>query len=339
MAKPYFRQVPEFEYINRDVNDQEISNFITAKNLFKRGKLREDLFGNLNFFTKYKIVGDERPDNVAYKFYNDETLDWIVLLSNNILNVREEWPTPQSSFDKILLEKYGSYENLYSGIHHYETTEIKSSSGTTIIPSGLKIANNWKTNGNFIQATTTTINQIFAGSAGVASKTVRVTMNNGIKGLTVGSQIIIENVSENVFNGRFEVTSVLAPFDDIAISFTYQLAEVPAEANPVLSTSKKEKAIFGIYDNTEVGNSYYYEYYDDRLGYYLTIPSSEFVREVTNFEYEMQIEEKKRDIFILKPIYLNVAFNDLDSFMPYKQGSTQYVSRTLKRGDNIRLYT
>jgi hypothetical protein len=25
--------------------------------------------------------------------------------------------------------------------------------------------------------------------------------------------------------------------------------------------------------------------------------------------------------------------------MPYKKGSTQYVSETLKRGDNIRLYS
>jgi hypothetical protein len=25
--------------------------------------------------------------------------------------------------------------------------------------------------------------------------------------------------------------------------------------------------------------------------------------------------------------------------MPYKEGSTQYVSETLKRGDNIRLYS
>ena len=87
MANPYFRQVPNFEYVNRTAGADDISNFINVKNLFKRGKLRSDIFGNVNFFTKYKVIGDERPDNVAFKLYQDPTLDWVVLLSNNIINI------------------------------------------------------------------------------------------------------------------------------------------------------------------------------------------------------------------------------------------------------------
>jgi len=339
MAKPYFRQVPDFDYVSRNVEDQSISNYTPVKNLFKRGKLRPDIFGNLNFFTKYSIIGDERPDNVAYKIYGDETLDWVVLLSNNILNVQTEWPLPQTSFDKILLDKYGSYENLYSKVHHYETIEIKSSNGATILPSGLKVPNTWRTNGNFIQVTQTRINQIFAGRVGVASKTVTVTMNNGIKGLSVGSQVYINNVSEPTFNGRFIVKSVLAPFDDIAISFTYELPSVPPIANPVLSTSGKEEVIFTIEGNIGVGNAYYYEFYDEGLGYYVTLPSTTILTPITNYEYEKKIEEEKRNIFVLKPTYLNVIFNDLEDIMPYKKGGAQYVNTTLKRADNIRLFS
>jgi hypothetical protein len=114
MANHYFKNVPDFEYVNRDPNNQEISNYAKVKNLFKRAKIREDIFKNLSFFENYEIVGDERPDNVAYKFYRDETLDWVVLLANNILNIQSEWPLPQNAFTKILLEKYGSYDNLYN---------------------------------------------------------------------------------------------------------------------------------------------------------------------------------------------------------------------------------
>lgn len=338
MANPYFRQVPNFEYVNRNSDSKDISNYISVKNLFKRGKLRPDIFGNLNFFTKYKIVGDERPDNVAYKIYGDETLDWVVLLSNNILNIQTEWPVPQTSFDEILLNKYGSYESLYSGIHHYETIEIKNSRGITVLPGGLKTPNTWRTNGNFIQVAKTTINQIFAGSAGIPSRTVTVTMNNGIKDLQVGSQIYINNVSENIFNGRFVVTSVLAPFDNVAISFTYELPSIPSVADPVLSASGAEEVLFTVEGNLGVGNAYYYEYYDDGLGYYVTIPSSQVVVPVTNYEYESAIEDEKRNIFVLKPGYLNVIFNDMEDIMPYKKGSQQYISENLKRGDNIRLY-
>lgn len=338
MTRPYFRQVPNFEYVNRNSGGQDISNYIPVKNLFKRGKLREDIFGNLSFFTKYKIIGDERPDNIAYKIYGDETLDWVILLSNNILNVQSEWPLPQDSFDKVMLEKYGSYENFYSNIHHYETIETKNSSGAVVLPGGLTVPNKWRTDGNFIQVRNTKINQIFAGSAGVATRTVTVTMNNGIKGLTVGSQILISNVSENVFNGRFTVTSVVAPFDDTVISFTYNLPTVPEVANPILSTSGREEVIFTVDGGIGTGNAYYYEYYDDGLGYYETIPAAQILSPVTNYEYELRIEEEKRNIFILKPLYLNVVFNDLDDFMTYKKGSQQYISETLKRGDNIRLY-
>ena len=82
----YFRQVPNFDYVSRDSNQRQISEYATVKNLFRRGKLRDDIFGNLSYFTKYQIIGDERPDNVAYKLYNDETLDWVILLSNNTLS-------------------------------------------------------------------------------------------------------------------------------------------------------------------------------------------------------------------------------------------------------------
>ena len=71
MTQSYFKQVPNFEYVNRSAGNEDISNYITVKNLFKRGKIRPDIFGNLSFFTKYKIIGDERPDNIAHKEYED----------------------------------------------------------------------------------------------------------------------------------------------------------------------------------------------------------------------------------------------------------------------------
>ena len=54
--------------------------------------------------------------------------------------------------------------------------------------------------------------------------------------------------------------------------------------------------------------------------------------------YEQRINDKKRDIFLIKPKYLNVVFDDLEEMMQYKEGSTQYVSESLKRADNIRLF-
>lgn len=218
----YFRQVPNFDYISRTADAKNISEYITVKNLFKKGKLREDIFSNLSFFTKYKIVGDDRPDNVAFDVYGDETLDWLVLLCNNILNIQTEWPLPQESFENFLLNKYGSQEGLLQ-IHHYETIKVTDSSGITIVPEGIQVPSN-----------------------------------------------------------------------------------------------------------------YTVEYYDSGLGQYVN--RSNIITEITNYDYENQIEEDKRNIFVLKSTYLNVILNDMNDIMPYEKGSTQYVNETLKRGDNIRLY-
>jgi len=221
----YFRRIPNFEYVSRLPN-AKISDYIQVKNLFKKGKLREDIFQNLAFFTKYQIQGNDRPDNVAFKVYNNSNLDWVVLLCNNIINVQSEWPMSQDDFERYVLDKYGDYETLYSGIHHYETVEIKNSQGVTVVSAGLQVQS------------------------------------------------------------------------DYTVS--------------------------------------YFDFFTDQQ---VTVPSRDLVIPVTNYEYEEKIENDKRNIFVLKPAYLNVVIDDMDDIMTYRKGATQYVDGTLKIADNIRLYS
>ena len=138
MANPFFRNLPEFEYVNRTERGRSEGDYSVVKNFFKRGKLREDIFQDLTFFTKYIVDGDDRPDNVADKVYNDPTLDWVVLLSNNITNVQSEWPLSQADFHVYVTGKYDE-ETLYSGIHHYESREVKTTDNSIIIPAGQRV--------------------------------------------------------------------------------------------------------------------------------------------------------------------------------------------------------
>lgn len=146
MANQYFRKVPNLEYVNRLPNSK-IGDYIEVKNLFKKGTLRKDIVDNLVFFERYKIKGNDRPDNVASEFYDDSNLDWVVLLSNNIINIQTEWPLTQDSFDRYLFDKYGlptdseldTYNRIYNEIHHYETTEVKNRSNVSILKAGLEV--------------------------------------------------------------------------------------------------------------------------------------------------------------------------------------------------------
>ena len=81
----YFNKIPDFEYVSR-LPDANISDYITVKNLFKKVLLREDIYQDLAFFTKYQIKGNDRPDNVAFDVYGRMDLDWVVLTSNNIIS-------------------------------------------------------------------------------------------------------------------------------------------------------------------------------------------------------------------------------------------------------------
>ena len=218
----YFSEVPNFEYVSR-LPDAKISDYITVKNFFKRGFLREDIFQNLAFFTKYSITGNDRPDNVAFEIYQDSTLDWLVLMANNIVNIQNEWPISNTDFDELMLDKYGSYDTLFNGIHHYETLEVTDARGVKIVNAGLKVES------------------------------------------------------------------------DYSITFFDEHADQMKTVTP-------------------------------------TIP-------VTNYQYEQKVNEDKRNIYLLQPRYLQIVRDDLEDLMTYREGSTQYMSETLKRADNIRLFS
>ena len=141
----YFRNLPNFEYISR-INERKTNkDFLTVKNLFRRPIIREDLFTDFMSFTKYRIVGDERPDQVAYDVYGESDLDWVVLLSNNIINVRDEWPLNQHDYRNYLIEKYGNDTTEIDKIKFYETKEIKDSKGKVFVPKGMQVDSTFET--------------------------------------------------------------------------------------------------------------------------------------------------------------------------------------------------
>ena len=137
----YFRKLPNLNYPSLLKTRESNTDFVQTKNLFRRVKVREDLFANFMQFDKYKIVGDERPDNVAQKVYDNDDLDWVILLSNNIVDLNNEWPLTQFQLNEFLNEKY-SPQQLVS-IHHYETLELRDSKNQLILPAGIVVDENF----------------------------------------------------------------------------------------------------------------------------------------------------------------------------------------------------
>jgi len=174
------------------------------------------------YFEKYNVIGDERPDNVAQKFYGDPTFDWVVFLANNIVNVYDEWPLSQQSFDNFLTEKYGTNDKI-NQVRFYESKEVLTSNGITILEKGLIVPSNYSV--TFFDA-------------------------------ALGREVIKTNITTAV----------------------------------------------------------------------------------TNYEFESRINDAKTNIFVIKPDFLQLVVDDVVRVIEYKKGSTQFVSRTLKKTDNIRLF-
>ena len=130
----YFRELPDVEYQSFLSDAISSQDYLKVKNLFRRNKLRDDLQNVFTIFNKYEIVEGARPDTVAEEFYGSAQLDWVVLMTAGIINVRDEWPLSNYQLYKYAENKY-SVENL-SDINHYVTREIKDSNGRLILPEG-----------------------------------------------------------------------------------------------------------------------------------------------------------------------------------------------------------
>ena len=215
----YFDEFPDILLPSFANDRNSSSDFVRSKNLFKRAKIRDDFFSTATVFDLYSIIGDDRPDNVAQKLYGDSELDWVVLLSNNIINVRDEWPMSQYDLERYLDNKY-SQEQL-SEVHHYETKEVKTDFGMLLLQKGLWVDANY------------------------------------------------------------------------TLKFT---------------------------DDDEVK----------------TLSGANILTSVSTYQFEIQKNDSKRNIYALRPNFLQTVFSDMRDIMTYTN-SSQYIDNRTKKGDNLRL--
>ena len=129
----YFRELPNLLYPSFLPEKTSSLNYTLVKNLFRRVKIRDDLYKNFVVFQKYEIPEGARPDTVAEDLYGTPNLDWVVLTVSGIINVRNEWPLSNRDLYNYCFEKYGDSLN---STRFFETTEVKDSSRRLILPKG-----------------------------------------------------------------------------------------------------------------------------------------------------------------------------------------------------------
>jgi hypothetical protein len=133
--KMYFSFIPNIEYDKKPIQYPfSESDFVVAKNFFRRYQVNPDVFSYAIYFKKYAIEEGERLDTIAEKAYGNPFFDWVIALTNNMINPLFDLPLSQNDLRKFL---ESTYDDPYSTIKHYETYEIKNNNGVTILKSGL----------------------------------------------------------------------------------------------------------------------------------------------------------------------------------------------------------
>ena len=130
----YFSLLPDLQYDTKPISYPfSESDFTITKNFFKRSKIDPNIFGYATFYKKYAITEGVKIETLARNYYGSQYYDWVIILTNNFINPQFSIPLDEWTLRKVAEEKYG--DTTYNGIHHYETSEIKS--GETI--DGLKV--------------------------------------------------------------------------------------------------------------------------------------------------------------------------------------------------------
>ena len=83
-------------------------------------------------FYDYTLQDGERLDQLADMYYGDSKYVWVIILANDMIDPQFEIPRPYNEFRKYVINKYGSWENVVNGTHHYERISIYKDTDTKV---------------------------------------------------------------------------------------------------------------------------------------------------------------------------------------------------------------
>ena len=115
----YFRYFNKIGYDVRGVKNNV--NFDVITNILERVRLKLNFIQKQAFFAQHFIIDFETPEFLAYKYYGNTELHWIILYSQQATNPYYDWPLTYFDLKKFVNKKYG-VANI-NAIHHYEDAD------------------------------------------------------------------------------------------------------------------------------------------------------------------------------------------------------------------------
>jgi hypothetical protein len=289
------------------------------KDITQNVRLRKQILANITLFDEYDIRDEETPEIIAEKIYGSPDYHWVIMLCNEKYNYLDDFPLPVYEFEQYVKAKYGS-DNI-NAVHHYETV---NGDVTDTGIQGIKVTYSGfgYTSSPMITITQNPQDIDIAEEYVQATAIATISDQNSIVASITGSILTIVNASKLFQVGQLVHGNISIPtgttIQSVISGSSYQLS------NPV--TSDISATALYITD----GQLLSIDIVNAGKGYIhmptITIDppvsgtrakasvSIAVAGPVSNYDYEIQVNESKRRIKLISPSLLNTIlknFNDL----------------------------
>ena len=111
----FFKNYPSIKYdLLKDGTNRVIQNPLV------RFKLKNVLKNKIALYYTHNLEEGQTLQFIADKYYEDSTLDWIIMITNDIIDPQYDLPLGYQDFVNYVRGKYGSIEAAQQQTHHYE---------------------------------------------------------------------------------------------------------------------------------------------------------------------------------------------------------------------------
>ena len=117
----YFMHFPKVAY---DVKGDGVTTQMT--DITRRARISHNSIIYKASYDYYDVLDTQKPEDIAYDYYGDAGLHWIILMVNNINDIYTDWPMSVTRLERYTKSKYDNVD----AIHHYE---IYQESGDTTV--------------------------------------------------------------------------------------------------------------------------------------------------------------------------------------------------------------
>jgi hypothetical protein len=109
MATNLFGDFPRISYTLDDYDSEQV-----VVDIFKRVVLSKEFKENTSYYFEYEVLHGETPEELSYRFYGTQNLHWLILMVNDVIDPRFNWPVSEENLFKIVSDRYGADKNVFT---------------------------------------------------------------------------------------------------------------------------------------------------------------------------------------------------------------------------------